>query len=389
VFVDCAKRGLTPFGACECHNRGVSGVDDLALAESLIGYDTSTEEGIRSAVGFLQGWLEGQGIGHSVVEVNGRPAIVAAVGAGPRTLILSSHVDVVPGHPDQFTPLRENGSLYGRGAYDMKGALAAMLAALADLAPDPAALAGARVKLLIAPDEESDAASIDAKATARLADAGNLGEFAICGEPTDLHIGVQAKGALVVRFDVRGRSAHGSTPWLGQNAVLKAIDLYHRIGELPFASERSELFEGPSVSLGRIAGGQAVNAVPDHCRMDLDIRHLPTQDPDDVMRQVRSLDPDATLLYQVPAAQLNPHNDHVKLLRTVVREHRDGKAIGVGRHGASDAVLFLARGIPSVEFGPAGAGHHGPDEHVDIASLATYRRILVGFARALAAAQLG
>jgi succinyl-diaminopimelate desuccinylase len=296
---------------------------------------------------------------------------------------------VVPGHPDQFTPWRENGSLYGRGAYDMKGALAAMLAALADLAADPAALAGARVKLLIAPDEESDADSIDAKATARLADAGNLGEFAICGEPTDLHIGVQAKGALVVRFDVRGRSAHGSTPWLGQNAVLKAIDLYHRIGELPFASERSELFEGPSVSLGRIAGGQAVNAVPDHCRMDVDIRHLPTQDPDEVMRQVRTLDPAATLLYQVPAAQLNPHNDHVRLLRNVVREHRDGKAIGVGRHGASDAVLFLARGIPCVEFGPAGAGHHGPDEHVDIASLATYRQILVGFARALAAAEPG
>jgi succinyl-diaminopimelate desuccinylase len=123
--------------------------------------------------------------------------------------------------------------------------------------------------------------------------------------------------------------------------------------------------------------------------MDVDIRHLPTQDPDDVMRQVRTLDPDATLLYQVPAAQLNPHNDHVKLLRNVVREHRDGKAIGVGRHGASDAVLFLARGIPCVEFGPAGAGHHGPDEHVDIASLATYRQILVGFARALAAAEQG
>ncbi len=362
----------------------MSRVDDLALAESLIGYDTSTDEGIRGAVGFLQGWLEGQAIGHKVVDVNGRPAIVASVGDGPRTLILSSHVDVVPGHRDQFSPRRENGNLYGRGAYDMKGALAAMLAALADLAAAPDRLAGVCVRLLIAPDEESDAASIEEKATARLADAGNLGEFAICGEPTDLQIGVQAKGALVVRFEVHGRAAHGSTPWLGQNAVLMAIDLYRRIGGLAFASEHSELFEGPSVSLGRIAGGQAVNAVPDHCRMDVDIRYLPTQDPDEVMRQVRTLDATATLLYEVPAAQLNPYNDHVKLLRHVVRKHRDGKAIGVGRHGASDAVLFLKRGIPCVEFGPTGAGHHGPDEHLDIASLPTYRQILVGFARALA-----
>jgi succinyl-diaminopimelate desuccinylase len=372
-----------------CHNRVVRGVDDLALAESLIGYDTSTEEGIRAAVGFLEGWLAGQEIGHRVVDVNGRPAIVAAVGEGPRTLILSSHVDVVPGHRDQFSPRRENGSLYGRGAYDMKGALAAMLAALADLGAAPDRLAGACVKLLVAADEESDAESLNAKATARLADAGNLGEFAICGEPTDLQIGVQAKGALVVRFEVQGRAAHGSTPWLGENAVLKAIALYHRIGELPFTSERSELFEGPSVSLGRIAGGKAVNAVPDHCRMDVDIRHLPSQDADEVLRQVRTLDAGATLLYQVPAAQLNPYNDHVKLLRSVVRKHRSGKALGVGRHGASDAVLFLERGIPSVEFGPSGEGHHGPDEHVDIASLATYRRILVGFAHAFAGARSG
>jgi succinyl-diaminopimelate desuccinylase len=362
----------------------VPGIDELALAESLIEYDTSTEEGIRSAVGFLVRWLESRSIEHHVVEVNDRPAIVATVGEGPRTLVLSAHVDVVPGHRDQFRPRRENGSLYGRGAYDMKGALAAMLAALADLAEAPDGLTGGGVTLLIAPDEESDATSLGAKATAHLADAGHVGEFAICGEPTDLHIGVQAKGALVVRFEVRGRAAHGSTPWLGENAVLKAVDLFRRIGSLPFAAERSELFDGPSISLGRIAGGKAVNAVPDACRMDVDIRYLPTQDPAEVLRQVRTLDPEAAQLYHVPAAHQNPHHDLVRLLRHVVREHRDGRALGVGRHGASDAVLFLERGIPSVEFGPTGAGHHGPDEHVDIGSLATYRRILVGFAHALA-----
>jgi len=362
----------------------VSGVDDLALAERLIGFDTSIEDGIRGAVGFLLGWLEGQTIRHEVTEVNGRPAVVATVGEGPRTLIWSAHVDVVPGDPAQFEPRRDNGCLYGRGAYDMKGALAAMLGALVDLAQAPGRLEGMRVKLLIAPDEESDAGTMNSKATARLADAGNLGEFAICGEPTDLQIGVQAKGALVVRFEVRGRAAHGSTPWLGENAVLKAIDLYRRIGDLPFASDHSELFDGPSVSLGRIAGGKAVNAVPDTCRIDVDIRHLPTQDPLEVMRQLRTLHPAPELLYQVPAAQLNPYHDHVKLLRHVVRRHREGRAIGVGRHGASDAVLFLERGIPCVEFGPSGAGHHGPEEHVEIASLATYRRILVEFAQAMA-----
>src|SRR4029078_5631180 len=128
-----AKRGLTPHGGGRCDNRGVSGVDDLALAERLIEFDTSTEAGIREAVGFLLGWLDGQSIRHEVTEVNGRPAVVATVGEGPRTLILSAHRDVVPGDAAQFRPRRDNGCLYGRGAYDMKGALGAMLAALVDL----------------------------------------------------------------------------------------------------------------------------------------------------------------------------------------------------------------------------------------------------------------
>jgi succinyl-diaminopimelate desuccinylase len=88
----------------------------------------------------------------------------------------------------------------------------------------------------------------------------------------------------------------------------------------------------------------------------------------------------------VPAARLPPQNDHVKVLRHIVRRHRGGRALGVGRHGASDAALFLERGVPCVEFGPAGADHHGPDERVEIESLRTYRSILVEFARALGAA---
>ena len=82
-----------------------------------------------------------------------------------------------------------------------------------------------------------------------------------------------------MRFDVAGRAAHGSTPWLGDNAVLKAIEIYRRIAaSCRSRQERSELFEGPSINIGRIAGGEVVNIVPDHCRMDVDIRYLPNQD---------------------------------------------------------------------------------------------------------------
>ncbi|HWH66540.1 MAG TPA: M20/M25/M40 family metallo-hydrolase [Gaiellales bacterium] len=361
----------------------MSGADELALAERLISYDSSQPDGVKAAMGFLKGWLEGQGIAHRTYEVNGLPSIVAAVGEGPATLIWNAHVDVVPARSEQFSPWQVDGRLYGRGAYDMKGGLAGMLAALADLSRARELIPGVKVKLLIVPDEESEEDSNQPKSSAFLAAEGHLGEFVVCGEPTNLEIGVQAKGVLVVRVEVEGRAAHGSTPWLGDNAVLKAFDLYRRILELPFASGSSELYEHPSINIGRIRGGEVVNIVPDHCRMDVDIRYLPNQAPDEVLRQLRSLGAEVTPIYEMPPATLDPGEPHVQVLREAVGALEGGTAPAVGRHGASDAVFFLERGIPAIEFGPAGGGHHGPEEYVDIDSLRRYRRILVEFARRL------
>jgi len=362
----------------------VSAADELALAERLISYDTSNAEGIAASMGFIKGWLEGQAIAHRHYEVNGLPAIVAAVGDGPATLIWNAHVDVVPGRQEQFSPWRVDGRLYGRGAYDMKGALAGMLAALADLAADRGSIGGVKVKLLIVPDEESEEDSTQQKTSAVLAEEGHIGEFVICGEPTDLEIGVQSKGVLVLRIDVDGRAAHGSTPWLGENAVLKAIELYERILELPFTQGRSELYERPSVNIGRIQGGDVVNKVPDHCRMDVDVRYLPNQDPSEILRQIRSLGGEVTPIYELPPATLDPGEPHVRALSETVGDLEGAAALAVGRDGASDAVFFLERGIPAIEFGPMGAGHHGPEEYVEIESLARYRRILVAFAGRIA-----
>ena len=103
----------------------------------LIAFDTYQPEGIRDAVAFIEGWIEANGIHHQVVELDGRPSVIATAGEGDRTIVWASHVNAVPGDPAQFTPRQRAGRLYGRGSYDMKGALAAMLAALADLPPPP------------------------------------------------------------------------------------------------------------------------------------------------------------------------------------------------------------------------------------------------------------
>ena len=272
-------------------------MDEVQLAERLIAYDTSRRTGIGLATDFVAGWLEARGAAVEQIETGGRRCLVAGVGSGPVRLVYHGHLDVVPGHPQQFTPRLAGGRLIGRGAYDMKAALAAMMLAVADLAP---ALRGARLDLVVVPDEER--AEPGANCTEMLVRDGFRADFVVCGEPTDLQVGVQAKGVLMLRADVPGTSAHGSTPWLGENAVLRAVDLYRRIERLPFASE---------------------------------------------------------------------------------------SAPSVGRDGASDAVAFLEVGVPAVEYGPRGGGHHGPEEYVEVESLPRYRRALTEFARSVARAGAG
>src|ERR671921_2551231 len=308
-------------------------MDERALAERLISYDTSTPDGIRAAAGFVKGWLDSVEVETSSLDFNGLPVLMATVGDAGPTIIVHGHVDVVPARPEQFTPRVEGDKLIGRGAYDMKGGLAAIIYALRDLRD----LEGARVRFVCAPDEESE--DFDRHATDDLVARGLTGEFAITGEPTDLHVGVQAKGVCMVRVVVRGRSAHGSTPWLGDNAILKAISVFRRIETLPFAHESSEMFDRPSINLGRIKGGDALNKVPDRCTMDVDIRYLPGQDPADILEQIGGIeDIEVRRTFHRVPAYVSRRNPYVLALCAAVRAHTSGESMSVGRDGASDAI---------------------------------------------------
>ena len=119
---------------------------------------------------------------------------------------------------------------------------------------------------------------------------GFVGDFAITGEPTDMHVGVAAKGVFAMRLEVSGRAAHGATPWLGDNAILRAVEVFHKIESLPFASRSSELFDRPSINLGRIRGGDALNKVPDIAVIDVDVSHLPEQEPEAILEEVRGIE---------------------------------------------------------------------------------------------------
>jgi succinyl-diaminopimelate desuccinylase len=350
-------------------------MDERALAERLISYDTSSGDGLQVAASFVKGWLEARDVEVTSQVHNGLPVVLAEVGpANGPSVILHGHLDVVPAHAGQFEPRIVGDRLIGRGAYDMKGGLAAMMCAV----ENAAAQSGVRVRFLCVPDEESE--EIDARSTDALVADGLRGDFAITGEPTDLHIGVEAKGVLAVTAEVVGRAAHGSTPWLGDNAILKAHDAFRRIETLPFSRQSSELFDRPSINLARIHGGDAFNKVPDSCLMDVDIRYLPGQDRDEILSQIGAIpDLEVVRCFTRDPATVSRSNPYVLALRQAVARSIDGEALSVGRDGASDAGSFLEVGVPAVEFGPIGGGHHGPDEWVSISSLSRYRQALDDF----------
>jgi succinyl-diaminopimelate desuccinylase len=358
-------------------------MDERALAERLITYDTSTLEGMQSAAGFVKGWLEARDVEVTGTMHNGRPVLAATVGpANAPTIVLHGHLDVVPARPEQFSPRLDGDRLFGRGAYDMKGGLAAMMLAVHDLAKQE----GVRVHFVCVADEESE--ELEQRGSDYLVEQGYLGDFAITGEPTDMHIGIQAKGVLAMRIEVTGKAAHGSTPWIGDNAVLKAIDVFRQIEILPFARESSDLFDRPSINLGRIIGGDALNKVPDLCAIDVDVRYLPGQDADEIRAAVDEL-PDARVVkvFHRRPAIVDRDNPFVQALGEAIARVAppDGEQLSVGRDGASDAISFLEAGVPAVECGPVGAGHHGPEEWVSVRSLGEYRMALVEFVNLLPA----
>ncbi len=356
-------------------------VDERILAERLIRYDTSRSDELQAAAGFVRGWLESRDV--EVIEHlhRGLPLLVADVGAPANEapcVVFHGHLDVVPGQPEQFEPRVDGDRLIGRGAYDMKGGLAAMMCAVKDVERQERV----HVRFVCVPDEESE--ELDERSTDAFISHGLGGDFAITGEPTDMHIGVEAKGVLAMWILVDGRAAHSSTPWLGDNAILKAVDVFRTVEALPFMRESSQMFDRPSINLGRIAGGDALNKVPDRCAMSIDVRYLPGQEPAEILAQVRAL-PDIEIerTFIHPPVTISPSDPHVLALREAVSRVSRHEVLSVGRDGASDAASFIEAGIPAVEFGPSGAGHHGPEEWVSVSSLARYRRALAHFVRVL------
>lgn len=326
--------------------------------------------GERECVHTLAEWCDAHGLEVEIAGDDARPSLIArTANRTGRSLLLNGHLDTVgvAGMDDPFEPRVENGRLYGRGSYDMKGAIAALCVAAVE--------SDGNVIVTAVADEEL--ASIGTEEILRHVTA----DAALVAEPTELQVAVAHRGFVGFEIETTGVAAHGSRPDLGEDAIVKMGPVLVALDELDGrlqSGARHPLAGTGAIHASLISGGQEMSSYPARCVLMGERRTIPGETLADVERELRDLAGGAEVRvlanrepYEAPV-----RHEFVQLAARVV-----GSEL-VGAPFWTDAALIAEAGIPTVLLGPAGGGAHAEVEWVDLASLDRLHDAVLEIARA-------
>jgi acetylornithine deacetylase/succinyl-diaminopimelate desuccinylase-like protein len=296
-------------------------------------------------------------------------------------ILLAPHLDTVPATAEQLTPRKQDGKLYGRGACDTKGSVAAMFAAISELARQGRRPKETEIVFAGLADEEQAQAGSRA-----LVAEGFKADLAIVGEPTRLQIITAHKGTIWLRVTTEGKAAHGARPELGRNAVhlmSRVVDVLETEYAVQLRARSHPLLGHPTVNVGKISGGTQPNIVPDSCEILLDRRTLPGETLAGVEREMNALFRrhklkaaiEDTKLASCLPLETNPRLPWVKQFLAAMGQTRPA-----GVRFFCDASVLAHAGIPSVVFGPGDiAQAHTREEYISLDSLERAEAMLKRF----------
>jgi acetylornithine deacetylase len=371
-----------------------SGESELvSLLRRLIEIDSSNPDlgssgrGESAVADFITGWLAPHGCEiQRFEETPGRPSIVATwrgTGGG-RSLMLNGHIDTVSLDSydgDGLVPVVRDGSLFGRGSYDMKSGIAAMMLAATAAAIRPHR--GDIVLALVADEEFESAGTIEVLRSVSA-------DGAIVVEPSDGEVTLAHRGLVWLDVVIEGRAAHGSRPDLGRDAIVQAGRFLSRLGDLAvdLAARPGHPILGPAnVHASLVRGGVEMSSYPAECTVGVEWRTIPGQDADAVVAEI-----DALLVavcaehpgfsYRIvpgltePPFEADRSSAVVQSVLASVEAVTERPPVLRGEPFWTDCALLAEAGIPAVLFGVTGGGAHAASEWVELASVDTVTRVL-------------
>ena len=339
-------------------------------------------------------WLGARGLEvrlQDTTEAGRRNVIAIARGTGGgRSLMLNAHMDTVgvTGMEAPFRPEIRGGRLYGRGAMDTKGALAAFMMAAADAAAARADGKRRRGDVILTAVVDEEYASIGTEAVVREYRA----DAAIVGEPTGLRIVTEHKGFAWFDIETSGVAAHGSLPDVGVDAIVAMgkvlVELEAESRRLA-AGRRHPTLGAASVHASLVAGGQELSSYPAACRLSLERRTLPGETAQSVESELRTLldrigaaDPKFRATMRCTFVRNPMEADRasaiVAALSANLARRTGSPAVFAGESGWLDSSLLDGAGIQTVVIGPRGAGLHGVEEWVELDSVRTCQEVVTG-----------
>lgn len=352
------------------------------LLKKLIQAKTTAEEGELAAAEIVSAEFGRFGIDSQVDSWDANRAnITARIKSEGREcpLLFACHLDVVgPGKAGWQNPpfgaAESDGKIYGRGAADMKGAIASVVTAVGRIVESGTKLEG-DIILVAAAGEETDSCG-----TKRFISdyAAKLPELSgvIITEPTDFEVVTAHRGMLWLKVTTKGKTAHSSAPQLGINAISSMKSFLDELQNYKLGFEPHKLLGDCSMSINTISGGKEINVVPDSCCIGVDIRTLPSLDNQQVIGDFEGIiaklkqknpefDAEVAVIRQVDALETDSNCDFVKDFCSAVGTDKT-KAVGF----TTDGPFFAPLGAPVVVFGPGKPElAHKPDEYIDISDV--------------------
>ncbi len=346
----------------------------VELAKSLISFKSTSDNILELCriMDFTEDYFKNSKVIIERHSISKKPSMVILMEKTKKPeLMLNAHLDVVPAAEKDFNAFVEGGKLYGRGAIDDKLPAAVLVYLMKEFSKKSKKPS---MGLMLTADEETGGEN----GVKKLLEEYSCG-FAIIPDGGNMEIITRMKGILQVRIKAKGKAAHGSQPWLGENAIEKLMKAYFEIKKLfPETTPKNRWMA--TINPAVIKAGDAINRVPDYAEIYIDIRHPETENKEEILKKIKSIKGiEVDVLTTANHMLADKNNKYILELKKTAERITNKKTEFGEEHGASDARYFSEKKIPAAVFRIKGKNEHADNEYAELKDLGKFYQILYEF----------